>query len=91
MIGRSWRKGLTILGVALGIWSLGLVWPEVNLVFLAWPALVTGSILGLGVLILLSNRERFVPQWAGAHGTEHYPQLPGAPKSSSRPVRLTPH
>lgn len=43
-------KTLWIIGLGIAIWSLGLFWPGMNRITLAWPVYI-GTILGVGGLI----------------------------------------
>jgi phosphate/sulfate permease len=43
-------KVLRLAGVVLAVWGLGLLWPEVNQVFLSWLTVVVTSLLGAMVL-----------------------------------------
>lgn len=47
----SLRKGLTIVGLGLLIWSLGLIWPELNLMIVLASVVTVALTAGIGGLV----------------------------------------
>jgi hypothetical protein len=46
-------KALKIIGLGLLIWSLGLVWPELNLTYVLATVVIAGMVVGSVALALL--------------------------------------
>ena len=69
-------KALKITGLGLVIWSLGLLWPEMDLLLLLAVALATALFLGSVWLIANHNQP----------STPHRPDP--KPRSPSRPVAV---
>lgn len=69
-------KALKIIGLGLAIWSLGLLWPEIDLLLLLAVALAAA--LFLGSIWLIANHSQ--------PPTPHRPTP--KPRSPSRPVTV---
>jgi len=70
-------KGLKVISLGIVIWSLGLFWPEINL--LLSPRMMTGLGLGLGIAMLIWELTHHLKHWHHPHnGTRNH--------HSSRPV-----
>ncbi|NJN94035.1 MAG: hypothetical protein HC875_08020 [Anaerolineales bacterium] len=69
-------KALKIIALGLLIWSLGLLWPEINLTLVLAGVIAAALLAGSIALVLL--------WWQNLDGTNH--SHPGRPHHSSRPV-----
>ncbi len=73
----SLKNGLRVIGLGLVIWSLSLIWPEVNEILSRSTMLGLVAWLGLGFLLYLLNRP---PEQRPPRNGE------ARPNCSSRPV-----
>lgn len=69
-------KAMKIIALGLLIWSLGLLWPEINLTLVLAGVVAAALLAGSIALVLL--------WWQNLDGTNHSHR--GRPRHSSRPV-----
>ena len=81
-------KGLKIAGLGIVIWSLSLVWPEVNSVQ-PWPVLA-GLASGLGTVVLfyVLKAVSLTPGFEHTHSAATYGHG-REPRRPSHPLRLS--
>jgi hypothetical protein len=70
-------KILKIIGLGLLIWSLGLLWPEINLTLVLAGAVAVALVLGLVTLLIMWQQH-----------IKHNSTLPPQQRHSTRPVAI---
>ena len=70
-------KILKIIGLGLLIWSLGLLWPEINLTLVLGGAVALALVLGLVALVIIWQQH-----------INHNSTLPPKQRHSTRPVAI---